>query len=202
MSVFQTLRTASGGGPFGRSNYAPRERYRADYEQLADALCEVLTFDDHLDVGCGQGLLVEPLVMRHGKDCHGVDGSATAAEFASAAIRDRIRRARIDELVADRSYDLVSCVEVLEHIPEAESHAAVAFLTTSARTHVYFSAAIPGQSGTGHINCQPSIFWILAFDHHGFALDLERCRDLRERIAGMQRCTWLPQNALIFTRKT
>jgi hypothetical protein len=191
---------ARDGGPFRRRDLKDRGKYRENYRTLAAALVEVMEFQDHLDIGCGQGLLIEALVTRHGKDSHGVEGSTDAREFMAPEVKPRVRTANVGELSVDRSYDLVSCVEVLEHVPEAESDRAVDFLTRSARNFVYFSAAIPGQAGIGHINCQPSLFWILAFDRHGFALDLARSAALLERIRGMQPAYWLPQNALIFSR--
>lgn len=190
----------SRSGPFQRRDYAKRERFRPNYEQLGEALVEVLNFDTHLDVGCGQGLLISVLSTLHGKNCQGVEGSAAAVEFADDAVREHIRVATIAELELSQQYDLVSCVEVLEHVPEEESDAAISFLTQSAKRWIYFSAAIPGQGGTGHINCQPSIYWILAMRRHGFDLALDACEALRERIVGMTPCVWLPQNALIFRR--
>ena len=115
-------------------------------------------------------------------------------------MRDRIRTANITELAIDRRYDLVSCVEVLEHIPEAQADRAVGFLAGSAERSIYFSAAIPRQPGVGHINCQPSLYWMLAFERHGWELDLARSGRLHAALRGMTPCWWLPQNALIFAR--
>jgi SAM-dependent methyltransferase len=195
-------RDPSMGGPFERRDYGKRERFRANYEQLGRALADVLDFETHLDVGCGQGLLISALSTSHGKDCRGVEGSAAAVEFADACVREKISIATVEELRVGQQYDLVSCVEVLEHIAAADADAALRFLTHSARKWLYFSAAIPGQGGTGHINCQPSIHWILSMRRHGFALALDECEALRERIVGMEPCVWLPQNALIFCRET
>jgi SAM-dependent methyltransferase len=200
LDVFAKRATA--GGPFSRRDYRDRGAYRPNYQQLASALVELLDFEDHLDIGCGQGLLLEPLLGEHGKDSYGVEGSPAALEFALPHVRQRLRIATLQELKIDRQYDLVSCVEVLEHVPEGEADRMVALLTRAARRFIYFSAAIPGQSGVGHINCQPTLFWLLAFDRQGWQLDLPRSGRLRERIVGMQPCWWLPQNALIFAPKS
>lgn len=188
------------GGPFERRDYGKRERFRSNYQQLGQALVEVIDFETHLDVGCGQGLLISALSSTHGKNCRGVEGSAAAVEFADACVREKISIATVEELTFTEQFDLVSCVEVLEHVAATNADAAVQFLTQSARKWLYFSAAIPGQGGTGHINCQPSIYWILAMRRHGFELALDECEALRERIVGMEPCVWLPQNALIFRR--
>lgn len=209
LAVFQKIQSLFGrkrpgdpafGGPFERRDYGKRERFRSNYKQLGQALVEVIDFETHLDIGCGQGLLISVLSTLHGKNCQGIEGSAAAVEFADPAARDRILVAAIQDLKLGKQYDLVSCVEVLEHVPEAEADAAIAFLTQSASKWIYFSAAIPGQGGTGHINCQPSIYWIVAMRRHGFELALDECEALRERIVDMDPCVWLPQNALIFRR--
>jgi len=203
MSLFDLFKSATQGGPFrARDYHGRREKYGENYRQLANALVEVLEFRDHLDVGCGQGLLIEPLIAEHGKDSHGVEGSAAAGEFLPPVLQGRVRTLAIMDLKVERQYDFVSCVEVLEHVPEQDADRAVDLLTRSARRFIYFSAAIPGQAGVGHINCQPSLFWILAFDRHGWQLDLPRSGALRQRIHGMQPCWWIPQNALIFAPKT
>lgn len=201
MGLLDRFARATEGGPFRRRDYRDRGKYRDNYRTLATALVELMDFQDHLDVGCGQGLLLEPLVLHHGKDSYGVEGSPAALEFVPPEIDGRVRTATIAELTHERSYDLVSCIEVLEHVPEPETDRAIAFLTRSARRFVYFSAAIPGQPGIGHINCQPTLYWLLAFDRHGFELDLARSGALLKRIRGMQPAWWIPQNALIFTPK-
>ncbi len=197
MGIRSLLASATRGGPFQRRDYTRRLVYQDNYRQLATALCETIDFASHLDVGCGQGLLLGPMLER-GKDVAGIEGSPAAREFTPPALRERIRTANLTEVVVGQRYDLVSCVEVLEHVPASFADAAVGFLTGSARSWIYFSAAIPRQPGVGHINCQPSLYWMLAFARHGWQLDLARSGQLHERIAGMTPCWWLPQNALIF----
>ena len=197
MGLRSLLASATQGGVFQRRDYTRRRVYQDNYRELAAALCDTLEFTSHLDVGCGQGLLLGPMLER-GKDIAGIEGSPAAREFTPAALRDKICTANITELVAAAEYDLVSCIEVLEHIPEGFADAAVGYLTRSARRWVYFSAAIPRQPGVGHINCQPSLYWMLAFARHGWQLDLAKSGQLHAKIRGMTPCWWLPQNALIF----
>jgi hypothetical protein len=50
-------------------------------------------------------------------------------------------------------YDLALCLEVAEHLPYGAARSLICGLTSAAPA-VLFSAAIPGQPGTRHINPQ------------------------------------------------
>ena len=87
-----------------------------------------------LDIGCGAGLVAEPLT-RMGATVTGIDpGSDTIAAAKTHARSQGLsidyRCARIEELAADaETFDVVTCLEVVEHIPDVS-----AFLTTVAKT--------------------------------------------------------------------
>jgi hypothetical protein len=77
-------------------------------------------------------------------------------------------------LSVDRSFDLAICLEVAEHLPAAIEQVLVDSLTRMAPV-VVFSAAIPGQLGTHHINEQWQDYWRKLFLARDFrAVDLIR----------------------------
>jgi len=51
------------------------------------------------------------------------------------------------------------CLEVLEHIDAAQEQVAIRNVASTVDVLV-FSAAPPGEGGTGHINCRPSEHWV------------------------------------------
>lgn len=65
-------------------------------------------------------------------------------------------------------FDLAVCLEVAEHLPPERGESFVADLCALAPI-VLFSAAIPGQGGTGHLNEQPPGYWTELFRSAGFA---------------------------------
>lgn len=125
-----------------------------------------------LDVGCGHGEWAEQFAV-HVPDVYGVDVQPPDG--------DRYLEHDLTQpLDLGRRFDLVVSLEVGEHLPEASADTFVGSLVRHADT-IMFSAAIPGQEGDGHINCQPSEYWQAKFARHGYRsskLDIEDRRVL------------------------
>jgi 2-polyprenyl-3-methyl-5-hydroxy-6-metoxy-1,4-benzoquinol methylase len=85
-----------------------------------------------LDVGCGDGSRSGPWLSEHAASYVGIDISATAVELARAAGLDARVIADAAELPSDDgTFDVVVCVEVLEHLFEPQRAAAEAFRVLS-----------------------------------------------------------------------
>jgi SAM-dependent methyltransferase len=95
-------------------------------------------------------------------------------------------------------FDVAYCFEVAEHIPAALGDRLVEFISTHGR-EVLFTAAHPGQGGTGHINEQTAGYWQERFARHGKQLDAGRTAAIRDALAaaGLQ-SRWLGENAMVF----
>ena len=68
-----------------------------------------------------------------------------------------------------RRYDIALSLEVAEHLPAHSAESFVKFLTDLSDV-VVFSAAIPGQGGTDHINERPTSYWQALFAARGYDL--------------------------------
>ena len=91
-------------------------------------------------------------------------------------------------------YDLAICLEVAEHIPDEHSRDLVDALCAAAPV-VLFSAAVPGQGGTGHINERWPEYWRERFEARGYRI----CDVIRPRIREDRRVVWwYRQNIVIY----
>src|SRR5271154_6290276 len=75
-------------------------------------------------------------------------------------------------LSIDGHFDLALCLEVAEHLPVQRATNLVKTLTTAAQV-VLFSAGIPGQGGTGHVNEQWPKYWRQLFEAEGFRCSIQ-----------------------------
>ena len=101
------------------------------------------------------------------------------------------------EMPTIKGFDLALCLECAEHLPARQAVPLVQCLTQAAPL-VLFSAAIPGQPGIGHINCQPLSYWRSAFAECGFdSFDVVRPMILSDKSIP----NWYRQNIILFCQK-
>jgi len=184
---------------YNEADLRSRERYRGNYATLCGALAEVLDFRSVLDLGCANGFVLDEM-MRRGKDVSGVEISAAVLPLLPDALRGRVTIADATALGRAGDFDLVTCIEVAEHIPPGRTAGLLDAITGNARRWVYFTAASPYQPGHGHINCRPQFYWLNQFRKRGFQLEWERTERFIDRIGDLQPATWLPLNSLILSR--
>jgi SAM-dependent methyltransferase len=155
-----------GGGPYERN-----ERWLKFFGDVADGIVRDLHPSSVLDAGCAMGFLVESLQKR-GVEAWGVDISDYAISQVDESIRDRCSVASLSDPLP-RRYDLIACVEVVEHIPPAETDKVIANLC--AATDRILLSSTPGDYGEPtHLNVQPPESWAAALARQGFFRDLDR----------------------------
>lgn len=119
-----------------------------------------------LDVGCNVGHFLKQF-KKYGAKIKGIDGSYVPLEDLlipkkSFTIHDLKNPIDIKE-----KFDLVVCLEVAEHLPKGRGESFIKELTMLAPV-IVFSAAIPGQGGTHHINEQWHSYWVRIFKKYEY----------------------------------
>ncbi len=186
-------------GHFDEMTFRNRERFRENYQELCDALADIIPFSKLLDLGCANGFVLEAMHAK-AKEVKGVELSAEVLPLLPPAIAEKVQIASATSLGKIGDFDLVTCIEVAEHVPYEQSPALVETITANSKEWVYFTAASPYQPGHGHINCQQQFYWINLFRKRGFDLDWDRTETLVGRIRELTPAKWLPMNSLVFRR--
>jgi SAM-dependent methyltransferase len=120
-----------------------------------------------IDVGCGQGEWLAVLAEHGVPDLAGIDGPHVTDEQLLFP-RERFTRRDLSRPFAlGRRFDVVLSLEVAEHLP-ARSAAGFVGCLTALGPAVVFSAALPGQGGTHHVNEQWPWYWKELFAARGY----------------------------------
>ena len=167
---------------------------RASAEVIVPVLVDRLRPGSVLDVGCGRGTWLRVFADAGVTDFFGVDGPHIAPSQLEIA-PDHFRAHDLDEpLDLGRRFDLVTCLEVGEHLEPTAAPTLVASLVAHAPA-VLFSAAIPAQGGAGHVNEQWPSYWARLFADRGYrAVDLVRPLVWEDdRVA-----FWYAQNSVLY----
>lgn len=129
-----------------------------------------------IDLGCGLGTWLAEFRRQGVAEIRGVDGPWFDADALRIPARSFLVADLSKPLPLDELYDLAVSLEVGEHLDPSAAVALVASLTRLAPV-VLFSAAIPGQFGTHHVNLQWPGYWAERFAERGFvAVDYLRPR--------------------------
>ncbi len=150
-----------------------------------------------IDVGCGVGAWLKAFSELGVERILGLDGEYVSRD--QMLIPDKCfvpgDLAKLSTLPT--GFDLAICTEVLEHLPDAVGCRIVELLATASPI-VLFSAAIPGQGGTHHINERWHEHWHRKFELLGF----EVFDVLRPRIFNDTEIDWwYKQNLFVYCDK-
>jgi len=154
--------------PYSPAFYARElDRARTSAETIVPLVLERVAPRSVVDLGCGHGIWLETFA-RHGvSDYAGVDGDWVPLDklhFPS----ERFVSARLDQpLRLGRRFDLAVSLEVAEHLPQRGAKRFVQNVVDLAPC-VLFSAAVPYQRGTDHLNEQWPDYWAELFREHGY----------------------------------
>ena len=148
--------------------YVENDHWSRFFGQVADAIVGQLAPKTVLDVGCAKGFLVAALRER-GVDAHGFDVSEVAIADAPDTAKPHVRVGSLTEAI-DGRYDLVTCIEVIEHLDPTDAPRAVANLC-GASDRVLLSSTPGDRDEPTHVNVQPPERWSQLFASNGLFHD-------------------------------
>jgi SAM-dependent methyltransferase len=186
-----------GAGPYTNEFYRDhREVSLRSAHQIVPLVLRLVRPRSVVDVGCGVGTWLS-VFREHGiTDVCGIDGDwVDRTKLVIPA--DRFLAADVCRpLPVDRRFDLALSLEVAEHLP-AQCAAAFVDSLTGLAPVVLFSAAIPFQGGTGHVNEQWPEYWVEHFQRKGYAV----IDCIRRAVWDNADVEWYyAQNTLLFAR--
>ena len=153
------------GEPYQRSAH-----WLGFFDHVADLIVRQIQPKTVLDAGCAMGFLVEAFRKR-GLEAWGLDVSDYAIQRVDPSIQPFCALGSITNTLP-RSYDLIVCIEVLEHLTSAEAEQAVQNLC-QATGDVLFSSTPTDYKEATHFNVQPVEYWSELFAQHGFLRDVD-----------------------------
>lgn len=147
--------------------------------------------DSAFDIGCGNGLYLRLLQDAGIKTIFGVDGIDP-----SATVLEPAEYAKVDLQLpysAGKRFDLVFCLEVVEHITPQATDVLFDTIAAHAKDLIVFSMAEPGQPGNGHINCLAIPDVLDQWKKRGWEPDLVETLGVR----ALSTMSWFRRNILI-----
>lgn len=153
------------GVPYDRS-----EHWLNFFGSVADRIVSDLQPRTVLDAGCAKGFLVEALRDR-GVEAWGVDISEYAIAQVRPDVRPYCRVGSLTEPLAQQ-YDLIICIEVLEHLTPQEAEAAVKNFCQHTDDIIFSSTPLDYKEAT-HVNVRPPDYWAEVFARQGFFRDVD-----------------------------
>jgi len=150
--------------------YERDEEWLNFFGSVADRIIREIQPSTVLVIGCTMGLLVESL-RRRGVKAFGIDDSEQAIQHVHPSIRAYCQVGSVTNPFAQR-YDLIVCIEVLEHLSQSEANQAVENLCRHS-DGVLFSSTPLDYRETTHTNVQPPEYWTELFARCGFFRDVD-----------------------------
>lgn len=147
------------------------------YPTMWSFLIKNLKIQNMLDVGCGRGF-----TMQHFKNMNvnvtGIEGCPVAVEHS--LLKENVIHwdFTAGSPVIQNGFDLVYCVEVVEHIEEQYKENFLKCFDKG--KYIVLTHAGPGQGGHHHVNCQPAHYWIEEIEKRGFIYDSMYTKQLKQ----------------------
>lgn len=184
--------------PYTDKFFEKRKGILKSARHIVPLVLEIIEPKSVIDVGCGTGEFLH-IFKEHGiNNIFGIDGEWLNKKKLLIP-EDCFLAANLEKpLKLNIKFDLAISLEVAEHLPKESAKTFIETLTNLSPV-VLFSAAIPFQGGTGHVNEQWQEYWAKLFEEKNYCvIDCIR----RKIWNNSEVCFWYKQNILLFVENS
>jgi len=150
--------------------YERNEHWLTFFGAIADSIVQEIQPDSVLDAGCAMGFLVEALRQRD-VEAFGVDISEYAIEKIHPDIQPFCWVGSVVQPFP-RKYDLIVCIEVLEHMTPWDAEQAIINFCQHSDDILFSSTPFDYKEAT-HFSVRPLEHWASLFARQGFYRDVD-----------------------------
>ena len=152
----------------------PSEIPADGWEKSFNLLVEWIITDFHpaslLEIGCASGFLVKHMRER-GVEAWGINASNEIIQHVVPEAQPYCQVGSLSEPLPLSHYDLILCIDVLEHLAAESAENAVRYLCQSSNA-ILVSCAPSHITQQIHLNNLPPEYWTALFMQHGFIHDI------------------------------
>lgn len=170
---------------------------RLSAEEIIPIIFKIIKPKSVIDVGCGVGTWLDVFKKNGVKKVLGIDGSYVNKKHLVIPEEEFLVRDLRKPIKLSKKFDLVLSLEVAEHLPK-ECAETFIYSLTKIGDIILFSAAIPYQGGTNHLNEQWQDYWAKLFKKRDYLpVDF-----IRKRVWNNQKVKWFySQNVILYVKK-
>ena len=157
-----------------------------------------------VDFGCGIASYLESGFNKGVKILKGFDiGGEYAKKYTPIIVEEYVEYLDCTKEINCGKYDCVISFETAEHIDPngTDSFLKNIINALSKDGRILFTAAPPGQEGTGHINCETKEFWLQKFYNLGHTLDQKMLSEIKHNWNIIGCPSYINENLLVLKWK-
>lgn len=186
---------------YSKNFFLMHNQWKSEYIQIAKWINENIKANSFLDIGCGNGFIIEYLWKYAKKYVMGIDNAKALKHIRAIQIHKKVIFKDITKKIYTQKFEAVICAEVAEHIDQKYSTILVENLVRPKPKTIFFTAAPPTQNGKNHINLQLPHFWYKLLFLKGYILDLNKTILFKKTFATkIKKIWWYKENILIFKK--
>lgn len=184
--------------PYTNDFYKVRqEGSRRSAKEIVPLIMKLIKPKRIIDVGCGTGTWLSVFREYGVEDIFGIDGDWVDKKMLQIPEKRFLSFDLKKPIKIDKKFDLVISLEVAEHLPQKFAKTLMDSLTRLGPV-ILFSAAIPFQGGTDHLNNQWPEYWVKLFQEKDYVV----LDPIRKEVWQNENVKfWYAQNILLFVRQ-